>query len=210
MLSLFLLLFLLLFLFLFVCCCCCFPRTPKEKKSKHQTTLVFQCLLPYYFLLSLYFSLVLFFFVPSLFPLFPSSSFIPSFLFSLSLSLSLSFFPFFFPLFIFSSFLFVVVFLPFFVPLFCCCSYTCCFCCSYVDFCFCWFYVLLLLSLLCCYVVKLGKARKQKKWKYFQVFFTRQVMVACAKVIVFLGGCFVVFLVAQKHYKNSFLRILTC
>ena len=63
---------------------------------------------------------------------------------------------------------------------------------------------------LCCYVVKLGKAKKQKpkktppkKWKYFRVFFTRQVMVACAKVIAFFG-CFVVFsLLLKKHYKNG-------
>ena len=73
------------------------------------------------------------------------------------------------------------------------------------------FLVLLLLWFLCCYVVKLGKAKKKtkkntpKKWKYFRVFFTRQAMVACAQIIVFWGGCFVVFfLVAQKHYKNSF------
>ena len=71
------------------------------------------------------------------------------------------------------------------------------------------FSVLLLLSLLCCYVVKLGKARKQqkqkntqKKWKYFRVFSTRQVMVACAKVIVFGGAVLLFFLVAQKHYTN--------
>ena len=58
---------------------------------------------------------------------------------------------------------------------------------------------------LCCYVVKLGIANKNnklkntpKKWTYFRVFLTRQVMVACAKVIVFFG-CFVVFvLVAQR------------
>ena len=60
--------------------------------------------------------------------------------------------------------------------------------------------LLLLLSLVCCYVVKVGKAKKTKtkknntpkKWKYFRVFFTRQVMVACAKVIVFfwLFCCF--------------------
>ena len=54
---------------------------------------------------------------------------------------------------------------------------------------------------MCCYVVKLGKAKKTetkkkgppKKWKYFRVFFTRQVMVACAKVIAFffwLFSCF--------------------
>ena len=55
---------------------------------------------------------------------------------------------------------------------------------------------------LCCYVVKLGKAKKTetpekrdppKKWKYFRVFFTRQVMVACAKVIVFFLGLFSCF-----------------
>ena len=34
--------------------------------------------------------------------------------------------------------------------------------------------------------------------------FTRQVMVACAKVIAFLLGCFVVFLVAQKTIKMVF------
>ena len=65
---------------------------------------------------------------------------------------------------------------------------------------------------LCCYVVKLGKAKKTetkikappKKWKYFRVFFTRQVMVACAKVIAFFG-CFLGFLlVGQYHYKNRF------
>ena len=53
---------------------------------------------------------------------------------------------------------------------------------------------------MCCYVVKLGKAKKTetkkkgppKKWKYFRVFFTRQVMVASAKVIAFfwLFSCF--------------------
>ena len=59
---------------------------------------------------------------------------------------------------------------------------------------------------LCCYVVKLVIAPKKnknlrppKKWKYFRVFFTRQVMVACAKVIAFfflLFSCFL--LVGQK------------
>ena len=77
------------------------------------------------------------------------------------------------------------------------------------------FSVLLLLSLLCSYVVKLGKAQNTKNKKKQKIkhpkkvevlpgIFTRQVMVACAKVIAFLLGCFVVFLVAQKHYKIGF------
>ena len=74
--------------------------------------------------------------------------------------------------------------------------------------------MLLLLSLLRCYVVKLGKAKKNKnkkqkhpkKWKYFRAFFTRQVMVTCAKVIVFFLAVLLFFLVAQKHYKNRFFE----
>ena len=66
-------------------------------------------------------------------------------------------------------------------------------------------FFVLVVVFLCCYVVKLGKAKKQKqkkappkKWKYFRVFFTRQVMVACAKVIAFflLFSCFL--FAAQK------------
>ena len=64
-------------------------------------------------------------------------------------------------------------------------------------------FFVLVLVFLCCYVVKLGIANKNrnpkkgppKKWKYFRAFFTRQVMVACAKVIVFfflLFSCFFV------------------
>ena len=73
----------------------------------------------------------------------------------------------------------------------------------FVDFC-CFF--VLVAVFLCCYVVKFGKANKKqkpkktppKKWKYFRVFFTRQVMVACAKVIAFFFGCFLVFLLAAQ------------
>ena len=75
-------------------------------------------------------------------------------------------------------------------------------------------FFVLVVVFLCCYVVKLGKAKKTKtkkintpkKWKYFRVFFTRQVMVACAKVIAFFLGCFLVFfffsLWVKKHNKN--------
>ena len=76
------------------------------------------------------------------------------------------------------------------------------------------FSVLLLLWFLCCFVVKLGKAKKKeipKKVEVLPGISTRQVMVACAKVIV--SFCWVVllfFLVSQEHYKNSFLMILTC
>ena len=63
------------------------------------------------------------------------------------------------------------------------------------------FFVVVVVVFLCCYVVKLGKAKKtetkkrdpQKSGKYFRVFFTRQVMVACAKVIALFFGCFLVF-----------------
>ena len=34
--------------------------------------------------------------------------------------------------------------------------------------------------------------------------FTRKVMVACAKIIVFFWAVLLFFRVAQKHYKNSF------
>ena len=74
-----------------------------------------------------------------------------------------------------------------------------------------WFFVLVVVFL-CCHVVKLGKAKKNrnqkkthpKKWKYFRVFFTRQVMVACAKVVAFFGCSLVFCLLVRKHYKNRF------
>ena len=75
------------------------------------------------------------------------------------------------------------------------------------------FVVVVSFMLLCCQVRQSQKTTKtnntQNKWKYFRVFFTRQVMVACAKVIVFfwLFCCFFFFfLVAQKHYKNRFFE----
>ena len=77
----------------------------------------------------------------------------------------------------------------------------------FVDFC-CFF---VLVVFLCCYVVKFGKANKKqkpkkstpKKVEVLPGIFTRQVMVACAKVIVFFVGRFLVFLLAaQKYYKN--------
>ena len=74
------------------------------------------------------------------------------------------------------------------------------------------FLVVVVVVFLCCYVVKLGKAKKTetqkkghpKKWKYFRVFFTRQVMVACAKVIAFFFGAVFLFFDcwSKKHYKN--------
>ena len=67
---------------------------------------------------------------------------------------------------------------------------------GFVDFMF----FVLVAVFLCCYVVKLGIAQKTetkktppKKWKYFRVFFTTQVMVACAKVIVFFGAVLLFF-----------------
>ena len=49
------------------------------------------------------------------------------------------------------------------------------------------------------------KKKHPKKVEALPGIFTRQAMVACAKVIVFFWVCFVVFfLVAPKHYKNSF------
>ena len=74
-------------------------------------------------------------------------------------------------------------------------------------------FFVLVVVFLCCYVVKLGKANKKqkpkktpsKKWKYFRVFFTRQVMFACAKVIAFfLAVLLLGLLVGQKHYKIVF------
>ena len=59
--------------------------------------------------------------------------------------------------------------------------------------------------LLCCYVVKLGKAKKTEKKKHPQKvevlpgIFTRQVMVACAKVIVFFVSFAVFALWFPKH-----------
>ena len=63
----------------------------------------------------------------------------------------------------------------------------------FVDF---WRFFVLVVVFLCCYVVKLGKAKKNrnktkstpKKVEVLPGIFTRQVMVACVKVIVFLGG----------------------
>ena len=57
----------------------------------------------------------------------------------------------------------------------------------------------LVVVFLCCHVVKLGIAKKPKTkntpkmWKYVRVFFTRQVMVAYAKVIVFFAVFFCFF-----------------
>ena len=66
-------------------------------------------------------------------------------------------------------------------------------------------FFVLVVVFLCCYVVKLGKAKKQKqkktppkKWKYFRVFFTRQVMVACAKVIGFFLAVLLFFPCCSK------------
>ena len=56
--------------------------------------------------------------------------------------------------------------------------------------CFC---VVMLLSLAKPTKTETPKKTPPKKWKYFRVFFTRQVMVACAKVIVLFFGCFLVF-----------------
>ena len=70
-------------------------------------------------------------------------------------------------------------------------------------------------SVFCCcscgfYVVKLGKAKKKQKIKYpkkvevLPGMFTRQVMVACAKVIAF-GGLFCCFsLFLKKTIKIGF------
>ena len=72
---------------------------------------------------------------------------------------------------------------------------------------------------LCCYVVKLGKANKKqkpkkstpKKVEVLPGIFTRQVMVACAKVIVFFGRFLVFFFLLLKNtIKIGFLMILRC
>ena len=65
---------------------------------------------------------------------------------------------------------------------------------------------------LCCYVVKFGKANKNrnqknstpKKVEVLPGIFTRQVMVACAKVIVFLAVFLFFCLLLKKHYINRF------
>ena len=76
-------------------------------------------------------------------------------------------------------------------------------------FVFVYFSVFVVVVFLCCYVVKLGKAKKAKrkkntpqKWKHFWVVFTRQVMVACAKVIVvFVLFCCFCLVVAKTLLK---------
>ena len=78
--------------------------------------------------------------------------------------------------------------------------------------------LLLLLSLLCCYVVKLGKAKKQQKQKKHPkkvevlpgiVYKTSYGCMCQSYCFFWLFCCF--FLVAQKStIKIGFLRILTC
>ena len=95
--------------------------------------------------------------------------------------------------------------------LFCCC---CCSCCYSLG-CFVFVVVVVFLT---CYVAKLGKANKNKKWnkknspKKVEVLpgiFTRQVMAACAKVIGFLWFCFVVLpYCCQNTIKIGLLMIL--
>ena len=69
------------------------------------------------------------------------------------------------------------------------------------------FSVLLLLPLLCCYVVNLGKAKKTKKIKHPKkvevlpgIFYKTSYgcNLACAKAIVFFFAVLLFFLVAQK------------
>ena len=60
-------------------------------------------------------------------------------------------------------------------------------------------FVFVVVVVLCCYVVKIGEAKKtSQKSGSTSGHFTRQVMVACAKVIAFLLGCFVVFPCCSK------------
>ena len=70
---------------------------------------------------------------------------------------------------------------------------------------------------LCCYVVKLAKAKDTnprmknnppKKWKDFRAFWTWPVMLACAKVIIFLGGesSFFSPCLVPNHDKNRFFE----
>ena len=67
---------------------------------------------------------------------------------------------------------------------------------------------------LCCYVVKLGIANKNKKLKNTPkkgevlpgIFYKTGYGCMCQSYC-FFGGCFVVFvLVAQKHYRNRFFE----
>ena len=70
--------------------------------------------------------------------------------------------------------------------------------------CFC---VVMLLSLAKPTKTETKKKTPPKKWKYFRVFFTRQVMVACAKVIAFFLAVFLFFcLLLKKPYKNRFFE----
>ena len=78
----------------------------------------------------------------------------------------------------------------------------------FVDVCgFC----VLVVVFLCCYAVKLGKAKKEtkkkappQKWKYFREFFQDKLWLHVPKLLLFcwLFSCFL--LVVQKHYKNRF------
>ena len=178
-----------------------------------------------YIYLSISISLFLFLFLSLVsFLSFLSSHFsfvsVLSFLFfPFSFSSSSFFLPFFLHLFFFSwCFVVVIVLLSrVLFHCFCCWSYNYCFCCCCHEFCFCIFFCfVVVVVLLFCYVVKLGKAQKQNKKKHPQkvevlpgIFYKTSYGCMCQS---FFLGCFVdLCLAAQKHYKNRVVCwILTC
>ena len=217
LLSLCLLLFFLLFLLLL------FPQNTQRKKNKLQKHLFFfQCFcLLLFFSLSIYLSLAFSLSLSlSLFPFFPFSSLsFPSLSFFLSflaflflflillffLPLFLLFFLLFFLLLFFFHFVCAIVFVALtlvlvFVLLKLIFGFVNCFC-----------FLVLVVVFLCCYVVKLGIAKKRnkkntppKKWKYFRAFLQDKLWLHVPKLLFFLAVLLFFSLLLKNTIKIGF------